>query len=181
MQRINIIPNKLKREIKTRNIYISIKKIGFILLISTSIYVTILLISKKVLETHLAETTRQSSLITKTTQDYVQKVKDINSQIDEIIEIQKNNIEWSYLLNYLTKQSAKNNIIFSKITIDKNTNEIKLNGKSGTRDELLNFKESLESIKEFQDIEFPIKNLLDKENINFEISLTITNYEFSTL
>lgn len=162
-----------------KEIYASVRKVSFMLLISVSAYAIILLLSKTVLETHLNDTIIQSSLITKSTQDYVQKVKDINTQIDEIAEIQKNNVEWSRLLNYLSEQSLKNSIDFNKINIDKKTNTITLNGKCGTRDDLLALKNSLESIEDFEEINFPIKNLLDKENISFDISLKIKNYEFS--
>lgn len=179
MQRINIIPTKLKKEIKMRKIYNSVRKLFLMLLIFTSFNAIVLVLAEVVLKTHLADTNNQSKLITTSTKDYVQKVKEINEQVTQIAEIQNNNVAWSNLLQYLSNNSQENNIEFNKISIDQTKNSLTLNGKCKTRKDLLAFKSSIESNKNFSNINFPIKNLLEKENIIFDISFNINNYDFS--
>jgi len=62
------------------------------------------------------------------------------------------------------------NITFYRLNFDLATKTVKINGKAGERSGLLELKDNLEKSGNYSDIQFPLKNILEKENINFEIN-----------
>lgn len=177
---LNIIPEKLKREIRLYDIYKSTKKLLFVSLIMIIIYIITLLVFKLILQLHFIETVNQTTIITKNTENYTKKVREINQQINSIETIQRESVQWSNLLEFI-KSDEENGVEINQIQIDKNNSSIALKGKAKTRDVLLNFKSTLEEKKFFSDINFPIKNLLLKTDIDFEINAKFKSYEFTEL
>ena len=179
MIRINIIPDNIKNEIKINFIYLLIKKFLYILIIVFSIFAMILLISENILITTLAKEINSSSLeftsIANTSQN---KVDDINNKLLLLENIQKDFMRWSVFFDYLSKKIPKN-IKISHLSISNDGLDISFSGISPTRETLLSFKEMLENSKIFENIDFPVQNLLQKENINFEIKAKLKLYEIS--
>jgi hypothetical protein len=89
-------------------------------------------------------------------------------QFGVISKIQGDFIPWSFLINELSK-NIKNDISLNGLNIDKNKKTAILTGQAGTRESLLDLKEYLENTAYFNNVSFPIKNILEKENIAFEI------------
>ena len=55
------------------------------------------------------------------------------------------------------------------------TTQVSLNGSAETREQLLNFKERLESQSNFKDINFPASNWITPSNINFSATLKLAH------
>jgi hypothetical protein len=180
MLTLNIISQELKREIKLKSVYQLIKIVFSILIIVISIYTIILLLGKLALQIHFVETIDETTLVTKSTENYSKKVRDINNQLNSIDNIQNETTTWSYLLEYFA-QNVNDNIKFSQIKINKRDKTIYLSGFAKTRDNLLSLKKTLEDSNYFSNINFPIQNLLKKNNINFTISAQLITYEFNQL
>ncbi len=177
---LNIIPEKNKKDIALKRIYKSLKNLLFFIIILLLIYSILFLAAKYILQKHYINTIQETTLVTKSTENYSNKIAEINKQLNSIQEIQNQTVNYSYLLEYLM-QNINKNINFSRIKIVKNDNKISFAGKSDTRESLLEFKEILENSDFFSDLNFPIKNLLEKNNINFEISVKLKSYEFDKL
>ncbi len=181
MQDLNIIPPQLKKEIKINKIKDQLEKLFLLILFSVSFYGVVLIIAKTILISHYSETIAQASSITKSTENYTKKVAEINNTLNQIIKIQNENIKWSGLLLFFKKNNAQNKITYNLIEIDKKTNQVKINGHAEERKNILFLKEKIENNPVFSDIDFPIKNILQKRDIDFEISLKIKNYDFEQL
>ena len=180
MLKLNIISQDLKKQININDLYQRLKKIYIILILLLAVYISFLLAAKFLLNMHLNKTVEQGGQITKSTENYNKSVNDINNQLNYVAEIQKNDIRWSKLIALLSQHSNSSVKIY-QLDISKNNKLIKINGFSKTRDALLKFKNNLEKSNYFSQIDFPLQNILQKENINFEINLKLENYEFTNI
>jgi hypothetical protein len=172
MLTLNLVSQELKQEIKSRHIYLLLKKMNFVLIIIAIIFAIILLAAKLLLQNNFTKVVEQTTLVTSTSRGYVDKVRKINLQINSALKIQNEHIAWSYLLELLAKMSP-DGITFSYIKINKEKQTIKIKGHANARDNLLIFKNGLEDSEIFTNIESPIENILKKENINFELNMKL--------
>ena len=86
--------------------------------------------------------------------------------------IQNNFIPWSNLLKITADITPEDiGLYYLKISLEEQT--IKIKGQAGQRASLLDFKEKMAAAAIFEEIDFPLKNILEKENINFEINAKI--------
>lgn len=101
---------------------------------------------------------------------YDQQFNQINTQIFQTIKLEKDQLYWSKLLVKLSQ------IIFPGISLDSlSTSDytVTLRGKADNRDDLILFKEKLENETCFSDINLPLSNLVNKDNIEFQISFKV--------
>ncbi|MFH1583010.1 MAG: hypothetical protein ABIB72_01680, partial [Candidatus Falkowbacteria bacterium] len=172
MLTLNLISEELKKEIKLRHLYLFIKKINLTLIIITIVVAIILLAAKTILQVKFNNIVDQTTLVTKNNQGYNTKVRDINSRLDFVEKIQNGFIPWSNLLKTVAEITSSDiGLNYLKINFAEQT--IKIRGKAGLRESLLDFKQKMEAMAIFENIDFPIKNILEKENINFEINAKI--------
>lgn len=172
MLTLNLISEELKKEIKLRHLYSFIKKINLTLIIITIAIAIILLSAKTILQIKFNDTVDQTTLVTKNNQGYNLKIRDINNKINFIEKIQNDFIPWSNLLE-IVADITSNDIDLNYLKINFEEQTIKIKGRAGLRSSLLDFKQKMETTTVFKNIDFPIKNILEKENINFEISAKI--------
>lgn len=172
MLTLNLVSEELKKEIKLRHLYLFIKKINLALIIITIIIAIILLAAKTILQIKFNDIVDQTTLVTKNNQGYNIKIRDINSRLDFVSKIQTDFIPWSNLLKTLADiTSGDISLNYLKVNFAEQT--IKIKGRAGLRENLLDFKQKMETTDTFKDIDFPIKNILEKENIDFEINAKI--------
>ena len=169
MLTLNLVSAEQKKEIKLRHLYGFIKKINLTLIVIAILIAIILLVAKIVLQLKFNNTVEQTTLVTKNNQGYNSKVREINNKLNFITKIQDEYIPWSNLVKKLT-EITPTDISFSYLKLDAQDKTISLKGKAKFRDSLLNFKDKMAADPVFQDIGFPIKNILEKENIDFEIN-----------
>jgi len=177
---INIIPEKTKKEIKIKNVYYSMLKFLYTLVILISIYAIIFLLAKLSIQLKFVQVINEGSSIIKSDLNYGQEIKEINKKIDDTLKIKNDFIKWSYLLEYLSA-NIKPDISLDRISIKKEDNSFVVSGTSKNRESLLDLKDFFENSDYFTDVNLPTKSLLEKENINFQMTLKITNYEFDKL
>lgn len=177
MINLNIISPEQKKEIKLNAIYDSIRAILVILLLILVFYSAAFIIIKKVMESYYEDTLYESSLTNKSTEDYNSTSRVINEKINEIAEIQKDYFKFTDFINFISK-NIDDSIQINKLMINRDTNQILISGFAPNRDSLLALKEMIESLDNFSEFNLPMKTLLEKENINFEINTKIESYEF---
>ncbi len=173
MIKINIIPEKIKKEIKLNFIFNLIQKSIYIGIIFSSIIAIILMISEHTLLITLAKEVNGSSLSFKSNANTSEnKVTDINNKLSLLETVQSDYTRWSIFLNFISR-NVPEGVKLNKLQISKENKSVSFSGNAKTRDNLLSFKKILEDSKIFTEVDFPIKNLLQKENINFEIKSKI--------
>lgn len=180
MLRLNIISDSLKKDIKLKMVYRLLKNFYGLLIISVLTAATALLAGKFMLQNMFISTVHETTILTRSTENYSNQVSAINTKIQAIDSIQKSHITWSGLFAYIDSL-ADSNLSFNRISINKSKNILEATGSAKNREDILKLKESLEKKEIFADVEFPISNFLKKENINFEFTLTIAEYDFNRL
>lgn len=172
MLKLNLVSEGLKKEIKLRRVFGILKKVTCYFFLITIIYSIILLSARYLILNKFDEIVAQTTLITKNTQSYNNRVKEINDQVDFIFEAQSNFIRFSCFLNDL-KNFGGQSVKIEQLKFSREKNLIIIRGKSNQRTALLAFKEKLENSGLFQNVDLPLKNLLTKEDIDFEITALV--------
>lgn len=168
MLTLNLISLEQKKEIKQKRIFEIIKKIFGVLIIIFSTFAIALLLVKLALQINFVNTVWSTTLVSKNSRGNNMKITDINRKISAVSNIQNDFRQWSILIENLAN-TAGQGISFSAVNIDGEKKTIIISGVAELREDLLNFKEKLEKSPSFRDVEFPMQNILQKENISFEI------------
>jgi len=173
MIRLNLIPQSIKHNIKLKRINKFFYKINFVLIIFTFIITSSMLSAKFIIQDKFKKITEENNIKTLgLDKENLSKTQKINNDINVISEIQNNFIFWSKIVEDLSNKIPEN-VIISYIKIDKDSQTIKIRGHATFRSDLLIFKQNLDDSLIYNDIEFPIKNILQKENVDFDISIKI--------
>jgi hypothetical protein len=169
MLTLNLVSAGQKREIKLRHIYGLIKTVNYILIIIAIIIAIILLVAKTILQSKFNDIVSETTLVTKTNQGYNNNVREINDKLNFIDEIQTDYLPWSELMINLA-EITPNDISLNYLKVNSLDQTIIIKGRAKLRSGLLNFKNRMSESVYFKDIDFPIQNILEKENIDFEIN-----------
>ncbi len=172
MLSLNLVSQGLKKEIKLRRIYSLLNSFSFILVIVVVVLAIILSIAKLILENNFNRIVEQTTLITRNSQGYNNKVRIINSKIAAVSQIQGEFSVWSPLLSNLA-ENVPDGVTFSYLKID--GGKIKIKGIATTRDSLLIFKKNLDKMDSLKNLDFPLQNILKENNIDFEIDADLAN------
>jgi hypothetical protein len=172
MIKLNLVSENLKKEIKLRRVYGIIKKVAFIFIFIIIIYAVALLFSSMLIANKFEETVNQTTLITKNSENYNNRIRGINGRLSSIAEAQKNFIRLSCFMKDIREFSGSD-VFLNQILFNREKTLVVIRGKSKTRDKLLAFKEKLKDSGFFSEIDLPLKNLLTREDIEFEITATI--------
>ncbi len=172
MLTLNLVSAEQKKEIKLRHIFSLIKKINLTLIVITIAIAIILLSAKIILQLKFNQMVAQTTLVTKNNQGYNNQVREINNKLNFVATVQDDFVPWSNLLENLAEMTPAD-INFYYLKINGQEQSISLKGRAELRSSLLNFKNKMENSPTFKNIDFPIKNILEKENIDFEINSKI--------
>lgn len=175
---LNLISPEYKKTIKIKKILRDAQNLFLCITLITIITAIVLLAARKVLEDHFVSTIGQTSLISRN-QTENKKIVEINKKIQLAKQIQQDYIPWSRLIIHFSKLVPDNIIIDSfNVNPDANKNEFKisLSGTAAVRNDFLDFKKKLLEAKKLfdeKDVEIPVANLFEKEDIKFNINLKI--------
>lgn len=163
MINLNLLPKRekiiLKRERNLQIIFLSF----WILLLGTSVVGLEIFLTQKFLKENLSIYT--SSIVRE--KEFEEKIKEINSKLVVIDEIQSNYLKITPILLSLAKITPSD-VYIKSFTIDKVKGQFQINGWAKERGRLLIFQNNLENIGFFKEIDFPLSNLLREKDINFE-------------
>jgi len=173
---LNIISPELKKEIKLKNIYQILKVEIFFAMIFIIFYLASVISSKYILKSYLAEITQKNNIANEATNETIQTVDNINKKLVEVAKIQTENINWLNLLEAISN-NTEDDVRYNKIAIDTKSG-LALSGISSTREGLIKIKKFLENAQYLSDVNFPISNLLEKKDINFNITAKFKSYDF---
>jgi len=175
MLNLNILPGEIKKEIKFKYVFNSTKLILYIITFVVIIYSLVLYACYFHLQGYYKDISQQTTIATKNTDNYSKQVRDINKQITYIEDVQKETVYWSPLIKDLLN-NLPGDIRLTKIEYNKKNNNLLLAGTAGTRDSLIAMRKYFENSHNLTPISFPIQNLVQKENIIFDIVLNINSY-----
>ncbi|MBI5038089.1 MAG: PilN domain-containing protein [Candidatus Kerfeldbacteria bacterium] len=100
----------------------------------------------------------------------------LNTTIERVRSIQKNYISWTDFLTTFSTLIPKD-ITINSISIVGKNQEINISGSAPTRESYQNLLKALESTPLLSNVQSPISNLVQRENITFAITAQITPEE----
>lgn len=133
----------------------------------TAIFISaILYTSKKILANNFDDFIANNK---KEHQNLNQKIDQLNNLAHFLKVVRDEHIDWATVLFAITSQTTSDITLIS-LQINNNEKMVLLQGFSPNRDGLLEFKANLESLPVLEEVDLPIQNIAQKENINFTIS-----------
>ncbi len=180
MLHLNLVSEKLKKEIRLRRIYDILKFFNLTLVLATIVIAIAIITAKIILQNNFNKVVEQTTLITKNSQGRNTEIREINQKLNYIFNIQDDFLRWTFLFDHISDFS-KEGMTFKTINIKKEDKTIEFRGVANIRDDLIFFKEGLEVSPIFNNIDFPMSNILEKENISFSIDAEIDLEEIKKL
>ncbi|MFA4873030.1 MAG: PilN domain-containing protein [Patescibacteria group bacterium] len=169
---LNLLDQPHRQQLFKEYVFLLLKDITAITLIVVAVIGMLLSISKSILSNDLNETAKRTNVIASNNQPIMQAIRELNDELNSNEYMSQEYTEWSHWLASFSSLVPRGNQI---VTMDLQRNEriLQIDGKSKTRDDLLKFKANLEASSLIKEIQFPLSNLLLKENIKFKFSVTI--------
>lgn len=165
---LNLISPTKKQELKYRKIYIMIRIFVIFIFLSTIIISIVLSLSNVILINTFNSAVYNTSQINVSAKTFDKDILNLNENLKKIHEIQNKFIPYDELLleiNDLIPQDVNLN----SLSANTESKTIIFTGIARIRDKLLEFHNKLKASEKFSEIEFPIKNLLEKTDISFTI------------
>lgn len=169
---LNLLPNQKKEELKFRKIYLMSQKILFILLIFTFFLSVIILLANLILANAFNDTAFSSSLVNATGKLSKYDLAQTNKMVNNIKGVQDKFVNYDDLMIKITEM-IPNNITLNHLSIDTEKNKVSLSGHANTRDALIVLQDNLKNSDFFDNLKSPISNLLEKKDIDFNITVDL--------
>ncbi|OGL87878.1 hypothetical protein A3I42_03540 [Candidatus Uhrbacteria bacterium RIFCSPLOWO2_02_FULL_49_11] len=169
---LNLLDQPHRQQLLKEYVLLLLKDITAITLIVAAAIGILLSISKSILTSDLNETAKRTNIIASNNQPIMQSIRELNDDLNANKSMSNEYTAWSHWLTSFSSLIPRGNQI---VTMDLKRSErtLQIVGKSKTRDDLLKFKTNLETSPLIREIQFPLSNLLLKENIKFEFTATL--------
>lgn len=167
---LNLLSPEKKKELAQKKIYDSLRDALYILLLFSTFIAAISLMARLLLKKNFETSIKQNIPLQQKGLELERKVTHLNKTLARIEEIQKNSISYSPTLLTLT-QLIPNGITISELTIARDT--VSIRGKAKSRDAFLELTSIIEKNPDFENVDYPITNLVQKEDIDFSINFTV--------
>ncbi|MFH1597635.1 MAG: PilN domain-containing protein [Patescibacteria group bacterium] len=181
MINLNILPPHKKLALaRERTLFITRKIIIYTIIVLffslTFLWGNNLLIEERVadIEQQIEASQQITKSGTSTTLD--QKISQYNQRAIEVYKLFKATEKWSEVVSQFTK-NVPDGIQFTYWSLQKAGRAVELSGYARTRDDLVLFKDNLQSNPIYTNIEIPISSFLKKTDLDFRIDLSLTNTE----
>lgn len=170
MINLNLISENYKDRLKYKNLYLKIKDFLFVLLFFVILAGLILIIAQNIMQSNFNDLATLNSQLKEDKLAIAHEIASLNLKIKTADDIQQQFIPWSEIISDFDKAiSGGIEIHTLKITRENWT----VQGEAINRETLLKFKSKLEKNDYFNVVKSPITNLLQKNNLDFELQMTV--------
>jgi hypothetical protein len=178
---LNLLPDSQKHALATHLLYEQIRQVGLTVLSIGLVLSGAMLTADRLLHGWYNDLRNESSVqVTELDrQTLATLVTDVSQTSNTIIEIQGDWLHPLADLQLLLANTPSDMITLNKIEISRATSEIDLSGVAQSREALINYQHTLETIPRLTQINFPLNDLSQRDQINFTASAILT-YEVST-
>ena len=171
MLTINLLPEELKKELKFLKLYNVVNKMITLIILLTFFLTAFVVYGKFLLKTQTDVFSGSLSMIENKDTE-VSRIDEIEKEIAQVKSIQGSEVKWAKTIEALIT-TMNSDIVISSMKIDKDLNQVSISGTAKTREALLALKKTLESNENYPKLDFPIRNLSERQNINFDIKMNL--------
>jgi Tfp pilus assembly protein PilN len=168
---LNLLPPHKKKELRKSLILAHFQLMTFIcLIVAIGLVGTLVLVRGQVKHTFDDVQARAAAIPTDQSTDITEKIRQINIYLKGVNELQNKYVSWSEVVDKLTALVPPK-VRLELLTINEG-GEIHMNGMATTRDDALALLKRLKETDYLTDVVSPLSNILQKENVNFEFTMT---------
>jgi Tfp pilus assembly protein PilN len=169
---LNLIPQEQKTALKSARLYTAFKEAVTLFFLFAAIGSIMLWVSRYYLEQELTDLITINAVNIKSNEATNQRITAINSKISATENIQKNFLPFGQLTAELALLVPEN-IALNSISFYRQQATVEMIGLAKTRNDLLGFRQELEKTPWISQVDLPLTALIDKDNNNFTIKLTV--------
>jgi hypothetical protein len=167
----------MQKELKLRAISAMIKTVVFAIISLEIIYAISLVVGTSLLNKKASDLAldadRAALLLRSQGQSTVSdRIKELNSQISVLQNLQKRYVSWSPLISKFTSMTPSG-IKLSSLIFDQKTSTLNFIGQAETRDAYIQYEKILQQSDLVSDVVFPLQT--KKSDISFSISVNLKN------
>lgn len=167
MLRINLVPEKTKEEINLKKTYAVIKGLNYTLVFLAVLIGAIFVSSKSFLWENANPEVNPISSSDLNNSNFKEPIE-LNGKLNALKEIlDKNHSYYDVIKNIAGK--IPDGVSIFRLKIDTKSKKIEIRGRAAMRDDLLELKKRLENDGLYENLNFPLQNLLKKESVDFSI------------
>lgn len=172
---LDLLPDERKQEKKKKKLFKKIlrQELRFFMpVVSFIIILTAININLKIQLDSLDNiySAEQSRGGYKNLKEYEDKFREINMKTSSIAKFQERHLYWSALFYNLSNLIPEGVFINGLSTKDY---QVSLTGKAKTRENLLSFQEKIKASDCFSEVNVPLSNLVNRENVDFQIDFKL--------
>jgi Tfp pilus assembly protein PilN len=172
---LDLLPGDRKEEIEKKRIFWKIFRQEILFFMPISFFIAILITTNITLKIQLDSLEKTGSLEQsqekyQELKNYEGKFRQINLQVNSLSNFQKNHLHWFNAISEVSNTVPDGIYISGLTTKDFN---ISLSGKAKTRDDLLALQDKLNANKCFKNLNVPLSNLVNKDDVDFQIDFEV--------
>ena len=172
MININLISPEQKVYLKNRRLYIITKESVMLFCLFAGLIAIMLIASRYFLQEQLTTLMEKNSVGIHSNEVLNQQIISVNKRITDAYNIQKGFKKWTVVFNDLSELTPTG-ITYSQIKTYRQQLSIELQGQATTREDLLALQTNLKQSGIFDNIDLPLKYLINKGHNDFVIKATI--------
>lgn len=166
MRALNLIPDYQKAQMRKEKIFLLFHNVIGVLVVAVALISIFLVISRSILTSYVSNLRNETTLVNLSSLGLQKEIKTLNNKIERAALAQKNFRKWSALFADLGG-SAPPGVVWQQIYLNRASGAFRIAGTAATREALLQFKEILLNHPAVQELETPLSNFLEKENLSF--------------
>ena len=174
---LDLMSPQEKKQFHTKKIYLVIERLIFISSLLFIINISIVLVVKHIIKNNLSDINSQSIIIAQGNKELNQQIKNFNSELEFLASSQDKNIFFTDLFLKVINLTPKN-ITLTQLSFKFTEKEeaegdilnLGIKGLAATREDLIVYKEKINSVDFLKDIKLSINDLLSENNVKFELS-----------
>ena len=175
MAPLNLLDPSHRHALARERFMLLAKDVTAVTLGAVAFIAMLLTISKALLARDLQDTAERTTILTNRHQPVQQAIRTLNDDLRGIALIADEYTPWSRWFTQFASHVPSGNQIY-ELGINRTARTLAIKGRSRHRDDLLKFKERLESSGLVDELQFPLSNLLLRENIDFEFTAVLNPY-----
>lgn len=174
---LNLLPPDRRRAYDEFLLFLALRRFAIVLgiffvLVSGLLYGSTILLQQKVLQEQASTEAVEQRLSDIGGASFEQQIRDFNQMLGRVNTLQNGTVHWTPILHDLWT-IVPAGVTFTSVEVDANQKTIAFRGTATVRDDLLSFQNALAHSERFSNPSSPISNLLQRENIVFEIHASV--------
>jgi Tfp pilus assembly protein PilN len=171
MKTINLLPKPIVREFRTELVAGQVLKFWVWVVLSLALFFALVIGTIVYLRTEMQKTDQliydqKMVLSASNTKELENRVRELNSKIDNIKTLQKNHYYWSEAVLEVAR-IIPSDVELEAMILDRTANKVEISGTAKNRESVIQIWADLKRSPKFRDVNFPLNNLEKSADGNF--------------